>query len=128
MNRNYKLPLKTRLEIGERIQRLRLSCGYLTNTSFAKKLGLASNTVFDWQTGRISPSVYTLFRLTALFDCPVSQILPKDISLEGYKPKKQSRVSQNRVQNRSKYQAKNGPKKNKPNGAFKNDRRQSRHP
>ncbi len=47
------------------IKELRKSLG-LTQDKFAYKLGIASSTIYFWESGRVSPSPLALEKLTAL--------------------------------------------------------------
>lgn len=47
----------------------------MTQAELASKLGVAQNTVAQWETGKRSPRIYMLKKIAQLFDCTIDDLL-----------------------------------------------------
>lgn len=63
--------------IYERIQELMASRG-IKKTVFASAIGVSSGNVYDWQSGRSSPSVEKLVRIADYFDVSLDYLVGRD--------------------------------------------------
>lgn len=49
-----------RLAVGGRVKAARIGAGYESAADFAKAVGVGSNSVYRWETGRIVPDIFSL--------------------------------------------------------------------
>lgn len=67
--------------VGQRIREFRTSYGGGTGISqdaLAKALGVASNTISRWETGRYMPTIEDIDRLARFFGRPFSDFIPNE--------------------------------------------------
>ena len=60
--------------LGQRINQLRLSCGW-SQVAMAKKLNITKQTVSNWENENIMPSIEMLVRLSSLFQVSTDYLL-----------------------------------------------------
>lgn len=60
--------------LGQRINQLRQSCGW-SQVELAKRLGVAKQTVSNWENENIQPSIDMLVRLSRLFGVTTDYLL-----------------------------------------------------
>ena len=72
--------------LGSRITELRSACGW-TQVDLAKRLGVAKQTVSNWENEKIQPSIEMLVRLAKLFNVTTDYLLGLEhtprLSVEG---------------------------------------------
>lgn len=72
--------------LGVRIQELRIALGW-SQVVLAKRLGVAKQTVSNWENGNIQPSIEMLVRLSKLFGVTTDYLLGLDdvkhLNMEG---------------------------------------------
>lgn len=72
--------------LGQRIHEMRISLGW-NQVELAKRLGVAKQTVSNWENDNIQPSIEMLVRLSRLFNVSTDYLLGMDdiprISMEG---------------------------------------------
>ena len=76
--------------LGQRICELRTSLGW-SQVDLAKRLGVAKQTVSNWENENIQPSIEMLIRLSKLFKVSTDYLLGLDtvprLDIEGISPK-----------------------------------------
>ena len=72
--------------LGQRICELRTACGW-SQVELAKRLGVAKQTISNWENENIQPSIEMLIRLAKLFGVTTDYLLGLDsiprLSMEG---------------------------------------------
>lgn len=63
--------------LGQRLMELRMACG-ITQVELAKKLGVAKQTVSNWENDNIQPSIEMLVRIAAFFHVSTDYLLGLD--------------------------------------------------
>jgi len=71
------------LRLQNRIKQLRKKKG-ITQSAFARMLGVSQPTVSDWETGHKYPATNKLTQLSKIFEAPVSYILGLDLQPEAF--------------------------------------------
>nr|MBQ8243859.1 helix-turn-helix transcriptional regulator [Oscillospiraceae bacterium] len=83
--------------LGQRICELRLALGW-SQVELAKRLGVAKQTVSNWENENIQPSIEMLIRLAKLFNVTTDYVLGLEniprISVEGLPSKVVAHISQ----------------------------------
>jgi transcriptional regulator with XRE-family HTH domain len=65
-----------RLEIASRIRQARHLAG-LTQDQLGRMLGVVPSQVTRWESGEVSPHVFTIARIAAIFHIPVGDLIPE---------------------------------------------------
>lgn len=76
LNESFKNKKRT---LGDNLKEARLRKGLL-QSDVAKSLHLERSTYTSYETGRTSPSAETLFKLSAIYETPVIELLGSDFS------------------------------------------------
>jgi transcriptional regulator with XRE-family HTH domain len=62
------------MKIANNVKKLRLASG-MTQAELATRLGITTPSITKWEKGMSNPDLHNVFRLSAIFDCPVSEIV-----------------------------------------------------
>ena len=64
------------MRVVNRVKALRTSAG-MTQKALAERVGVTAPCVCRWERGEMNPEIEKLFRLSAIFDVPIEQIVQR---------------------------------------------------
>lgn len=98
----YKLSVAERREMGRNITAMRVHRG-LSMGELGRRVGRRTNTIIDYERGKISPSILSLYVLAEALQCSVHKLLWEDDEI--LHRRRVPKVRRHLLENRGKHKA-----------------------